>query len=239
MVGKVKKLKRITDRLLSVAFYICILIIGWLVLQTTCFTTFTIPSDSMAPTLQAGDRILVNKWIMGARIFNVWDTLEIRNGFYRIRGTEEELGNMAAQRRISGLTENDSRGVVMESFPWSKRLGWTIKEFGPLPVPAKGQVVSLDSISILFYQHIIRYEQKKELSLRDKLIYLGDSLIREYRFKENYYFVSGDNMENSRDSRYWGLLPESYIVGKATRIWKSKDPADGHIRWNRVWKRIK
>ncbi len=239
MVGKVKKLKRITDRLLSVAFYICILIIGWLVLQITCFTTFTIPSDSMAPTLQAGDRILVNKWIMGARIFNVWDTLEIRNGFYRIRGTEEELGNIAAQRRISALTENDSRGVVMESFPWSKRLGWTIKEFGPLPVPAEGQVVSLDSISILFYQHIIRYEQKKELSLRDKLIYLGDSLIREYRFKENYYFVSGDNMENSRDSRYWGLLPKSYIVGKATRIWKSKDPADGHIRWNRVWKRIK
>mgnify|MGYP002608489310 FL=1 len=161
MVGKVKKLKRITDRLLSVAFYICILIIGWLVLQTTCFTTFTIPSDSMAPTLQAGDRILVNKWIMGARIFNVWDTLEIRNGFYRIRGTEEELGNIAAQRRISALTENDSWGVVMESFPWSKRLGWTIKEFGPLPVPAKGQVVSLDSISILFYQHIIRYEQKR------------------------------------------------------------------------------
>ena len=238
MVGKVKKLKRITDRLLSVAFYICILIIGWLVLQITCFTTFTIPSDSMAPTLQAGDRILVNKWIMGARIFNVWDTLEIRNGFYRIRGTGEELGNMAAQRRISALTENDSRGVVMESFPWSKRLGWTIKEFGPLPVPAKGQVVSLDSISILFYQHIIRYEQKKELSLRDKLIYLGDSLIREYRFKENYYFVSGDNMENSRDSRYWGLLPKSYIVGKATRIWKSKDPADGHIRWDRVFKKI-
>ena len=254
MVGKVKRLKKITDCLLSVAFYICILIIGWLVLQTTCFTTFTIPSDSMAPTLQAGDRILVNKWIMGARIFNIWDalegkevkihrlpgdTLEIRNGFYRIRGTEEELGNIAAQRRISGLTENNSRGVVMESFPWSKRLGWTIKEFGPLPVPAEGQVVSLDSTSILFYQHIIRYEQKKKLSLRDKLVYLGDSLIREYRFRENYYFVSGDNMENSRDSRYWGLLPESYIVGKATRIWKSEDPADGHIRWDRVWKGIK
>ena len=105
--------------------------------------------------------------------------------------------------------------------------------------PAEGQVVSLDSTSILFYQHIIRYEQKKKLSLRDKLVYLGDSLIREYRFRENYYFVSGDNMENSRDSRYWGLLPESYIVGKATRIWKSEDPADGHIRWDRVWKGIK
>ena len=67
------------------------------------------------------------------------DTLEIRNGFYRIRGTEEELGNIAAQRRISGLTENNLRGVVMESFPWSKRLGWTIKEFGPLPVPGRSR----------------------------------------------------------------------------------------------------
>ena len=50
------------------------------------------------------------------------DTLEIRNGFYRIRGTGEELGNMAAQRRISALTENDSRGVVMESFRGAN--GW-------------------------------------------------------------------------------------------------------------------
>ena len=248
-----KKIGRIADRLLTVLFSICILIIVFISFQVTTFTTFHIPSDSMYPALQAGNNVLVNKWIMGTRIFNIWDalegkevkihrlpgdTLEIRNGFYRIRGTGEELGNMAAQRRISALTENDSRGVVMESFPWSKRLGWTIKEFGPLPVPAKGQVVSLDSTSILFYQHIIRYEQKKKLSLRDKLVYLGDSLIREYRFRENYYFVSGDNMENSRDSRYWGLLPESYIVGKATRIWKSKDPADGHIRWDRVFKKI-
>ena len=50
------------------------------------------------------------------------DTLEIRNGFYRIRGTEEELGNIAAQRRISGLTENNLRGVVMESFRGAN--GW-------------------------------------------------------------------------------------------------------------------
>ena len=242
MVGKVKRLKKITDCLLSVAFYICILIIGWLVLQTTCFTTFTIPSDSMAPTLQAGDRILVNKWIMGARIFNIWDALEDKEvKIHRLPGVGKVKRNDVLVFNFPYPAKQDSLAmdVVMESFPWSKRLGWTIKEFGPLPVPAEGQVVSLDSTSILFYQHIIRYEQKKKLSLRDKLVYLGDSLIREYRFRENYYFVSGDNMENSRDSRYWGLLPESYIVGKATRIWKSEDPADGHIRWDRVWKGIK
>ena len=61
----------------------------------------------MYPALQAGNNVLVNKWIMGTRIFNIWDalegkevkihrlpgdTLEIRNGFYRIRGIEEKLG---------------------------------------------------------------------------------------------------------------------------------------------------
>ena len=69
-------------------------------------------------------------------------------------------------------------------------------------------------------------------------MYLGDSLIQEYRFMENYYFMGGDNMENSKDSRYWGLLPEPYIVGVATRIWKSVYASTGEMRWNRVMKEI-
>ena len=71
-----KKIGRIADRLLTVLFSICILIIVFISFQVTTFTTFHIPSDSMYPALQAGDNVLVNKWIMGARIFNIWDALE-------------------------------------------------------------------------------------------------------------------------------------------------------------------
>ena len=117
--------------------------------------------------------------------------------------------------------------------------GWTIQEFGPLPVPAKGQVVKIDTLSCLLYGRLIHWEQKKRLRQKREAVCLGDSAITEYKFTENYYFVSGDNMENSKDSRYWGMLPESYIVGRAFTIWRSDDPLRGKIRWNRVFKRIK
>ena len=62
----------------------------------------------------------------------------------------------------------------------------------------------------------------------------NDSVITSYQFCKNYYFVAGDHGEKSQDLRYWGLLPEEYIVGVASRIWKSEDSYTGDICWDRV-----
>lgn len=167
------------------------------------------------------------------------DTLQIRNGFYQIKGVEKTLGNIASQQRVSLLTRETAPEGVMNTFPWNEKLGWTIKEFGPLPVPARGQVVKMDSLNWLFYRQLIGWEQGKNLKKEGNRISLGDSIISQYCFQENYYFVSGDNMENSQDSRYWGMLPESFIVGKAVRVWRSKDPSTKKWRWNRFFKKIK
>ena len=72
----------------------------------------------------------------------------------------------------------------------------------------------------------------KKFLIKDVILFL------KVYFKENYYFMGGDNMENSKDSRYWGLLPEPYIVGVATRIWKSVDKYTDEVRWDRVIKNI-
>ena len=278
---------------LYIVYYSCWLLVVLFLLKITIIVSFRIPTDSMQPTLQPGDNILVNKSIMGARIFNIWeaaeekeveihrlpglgkvkrndvlvfhypyphkndslsmhllkyyvkrcialpgDTMGVRQGYYYIKGIDEPIGNIQAQKRIARLEKEDSRGVVIDAYPWDKYIDWTIQDFGPLHVPARGQTVVMDSTAVKLYRNLIEWEQKEKLTFQGKEIFLGDSLIHEYRFQENYYFMGGDYMENSKDSRYWGLLPEPYIVGVATRIWKSVDKSTGKIRWDRVMKKI-
>ena len=280
-------------KLLSLLNVICVFLVIGVLLQVAGFASFRIPTDSMHPTLLSGDNILVNKTIMGARIFNIWDlaedkevkihrlprlgkmkrndvlvfhypyphkndslsmhllkyyvkrcialpgdTMGIQKGHYYIKGMDEPIGNVEAQRRIEKLHQEDARGIVMDAYPWDKYINWTIQDFGPLHVPARGQTVAMDSTAVKLYRNLVEWEQQKKLIFQGKDVFLGDSVIQEYRFRENYYFVGGDYMENSKDSRYWGLLPEPYVVGVATRIWKSVDKQTGKIRWDRVMKKI-
>ena len=287
------KFKKYQSRFLTLLTCIAFLLLVRFLLQITTFASFRVPTDSMKPVLLPGDNILVNKTVMGARIFDIWeaaeekeveihrlpgfgkvkrndvlvfhypyphkndslsmhllkyyvkrcialpgDTMGIEHGHYYIKGVNEPVGNVEAQKRISRLRKDDARGVVMDAYPWDKYINWTIRDFGPLHVPARGQTVEMDSTTVKLYRNLIEWEQKKPLTREGNKVYLGDSLIREYRFRENYYFMGGDNMANLKDSRYWGLLPEPYIVGVATRIWKSVDKYTDEVRWDRVMKNI-
>ena len=281
MVGTWKKW---ADRLLTLAFGVCVLALVWVLVQVTSFTSFRVPSPSMYPTLMPGDYILVNKWLMGARIFDIWEAVEDKEvPIYRLPGLRKVKRNdvlvfhypyperedsismdmlLYYVKRCIGLpgdtveirkgcywingTRKDRRWARMDTGEeswederqWNVALGWTVQELGPLPVPARGQKVAMDTLKARMYGRLIAWEQKQPLTVRNHDVFLGDSLIRAYRFGENYYFMGGDNLDNSKDSRYWGLVPEPYIVGVATRVWKSVSPQSGKVRWNRVWKKI-
>ena len=271
--------------MLTLAFGISVLAVVWVLVQVISFTSFRVPSPSMYPTLIPGDCILVNKWLMGARIFDIWeavedkevpiyrlpgirkvkrddvlvfhypypvredsismdmllyyvkrciglpgDTVAIRKGCYWINGTRKD-------RRWARMDTRKETAWTDES-QWNVALGWTVQQLGPLPVPARGQEVVMDTLAAKMYGRLIAWEQKKPLMVRDGNICLGDSLIHTYCFKENYYFMGGDNLDNSKDSRYWGVVPEPYIVGVATRVWKSVVPQSEKIRWSRIMKKI-
>ncbi len=166
------------------------------------------------------------------------DTLEIRDGYFHIRGTEVNWRNKKYQEHLSAMLRMDSTGIKLRSYPQNKEMGWTIREFGPFPIPQTGQTIDLTAETFSLYHRAITWEQQKELRMTDERFYLGDSLVTRYRFTKNYYFMSGDKLQNSNDSRYWGLVPEEFIVGKASLIWKSNDPHTGKTRWDRVFKKI-
>ena len=169
------------------------------------------------------------------------DTFEIRKGHYKVRGCTSILGNVEAQDRLMQIIERGREGdygIVMSGYPYNDIVDWNIVNFGPLYLPVKGDVIEMFPKHVALYRNAIEWEQKKKLFLRGDTILLNDSVIRTYRFKENYYFVAGDKVMNSQDSRYWGLLPEPFIVGKVVRIWKSVDSETDKIRWNRIFKKI-
>ena len=166
------------------------------------------------------------------------DTLSIRNGYFRVSGFDGTLGNPEAQRRISRTRPEEFPDGIYRCFPYDSIIDWNIQDFGPLFIPKAGATVAMDRTAFVLYRKLIEWEQGATLAYRDSVVYLNNEPIRHYQFRKNYYFVAGDKGENSQDSRYWGMLPEEYIVGRAALVWRSTAPYTGRFRWERFMKRI-
>ncbi len=118
-----------------------------------------------------------------------------------------------------------------EIFPFSPAYSWSRDSFGPLWIPAKGATVELTAANLPLYERIIRDYEHSDV---EAALSAGS-----YTFKQDYYFMMGDNRHNSLDSRYWGFVPEDHIVGRPSVIWLSTDAGrkfPSNIRWKRFLK---
>lgn len=166
------------------------------------------------------------------------DTLWVENGMYKVRGSDEVLGNVTAQQQMSWQKTKNMQPEIYWTFPYDSIINWNIQNFGPLYIPKKGDTLLLNRTNYLLYGQLIEWEQQTKLYYQNTVTYMNNSPLFEYQFQHNYYFMAGDRCENSQDSRYWGLLPDDFIVGKAWLIGWSIDIYTGRIRWNRYLKRI-
>jgi signal peptidase I len=104
---------------------------------------------------------------------------------------------------------------------------WNRDNFGPLLIPKQGMTIHLTPDSLVLYERAIRVYEGNKLEVKNGTIYINDKPSTSYTFRQDYYFMMGDNRHNSLDSRYWGYVPADHIVGKPVFVWMSKGDASG------------
>jgi signal peptidase I len=116
---------------------------------------------------------------------------------------------------------------------------WSADNFGPILIPQEGKTVQLNAENLPLYKRIIATYEKNDLKVNGSEIRINGQVANSYTFKQNYYWMMGDNRHRSEDSRYWGFVPEDHIVGKPVFIWMSIDGInDGFKNWKIRWDRL-
>ena len=251
----------------------------WLLVRAFAFDYFKIPTQSMKPTMQPGDEAVVNKFVIGARIYdefeftkegqelkawrtnglrqlrhndiavfnfpqhgckisfvinNVYckrvvaipgDSISIVDGWYKNDHYKGLLGIESGQRELASMTDSMVYPASLRTIPFDEHFDWTIRNFGPMYIPRKGDVIRISPYEATLYRLLLEWETGKSIDIdweRNRVLVDGRPMIW-HTFLHNYYFMAGDNVINSNDSRYWGLVPEEYVVGVVTFIIRPKE----------------
>lgn len=277
---------------MAIGIYIFVWLLSFLT-NIILYDQFITSTESMIPTLLPGDRILLDKRIIGARIYSElsYDPKGINLKSWRTRGTREVIpndvvvfnfphhegkinfviNNVYAKRCIGvpgdsisiidgHFHNNNHKGpigvervqeafsqkpdsqfldFVLHTIPYDSQITWTIKNFGPLYLPRKGDFIRMSAKEGCLYRMLLEWETGKSITFHweKDSVYADGYPMDSHIFTHSYYFMCGDNVSNSNDSRYWGLVPEEYIVGVVSRISYSIDPITGKYRKDRFLKK--
>ncbi len=160
----------------------------------------------------------------------------VKAGTYVVNMTAEETEKMKKQPNVKSVSRyiDSTRGYT---FPYDdSNYPWSTDNFGPLRIPKKGDVLELNAKTIPIYRRLITVYEDNKLEEQNGKFIINGKETTTYTTKLNYYWMMGDNRHRSQDSRFWGFVPETHIVGKASLIWFSWNNGP---RWKRLFNNIK
>ena len=134
---------------------------------------------------------------------------------------------------------NNSKTPNTNFFPNKIPYDWNEDFLGPIIIPKKNETIKISKENLPVYKKLIVDYEKNELKTDAENIYINGKKVNEYKFKQDYFWMMGDNRHQSEDSRIWGFVPNDHIVGKPIFIWFSIDGInDGIKNWKIRWDRV-
>lgn len=206
------------------------------------------------PGLQYQYRIQTSGNALGERKLRQLDisseVIQLYNYFYQRYGEQililtnemaDEIAKLpnvvSVEREIKqpDAVNNDVYPFTPSLFPWNE------DNFGPLYVPEAGSTIPLTKENMTLYRRLIETYEGNDIREEGGKVWINDELVDSYTFKMNYYWMMGDNRNNSLDSRFWGFVPEDHVVGTPSFVFfsidKDKTLFKGKIRFNRIFKK--
>ena len=181
-------------------------------------------------------------------------------GLPNVKEVKEEIMN-AGNSDIRYFPRKDANGNVLvnekREILWSNKIDttncifpinkkWNQDQYGPLKIPKKGDVVTLNQETLPEYQWIIKNYEHNSLENKNGKFFINGKETNQYTIQQDYYMMVGDNRDASLDARFFGFVPEENIVGKPMFTWMSLQGAFSDngssyqapfkVRWDRMFK---
>lgn len=158
------------------------------------------------------------------------------NTYYFSAISDEAAAQFKDHPNVSSITinkkEKGERGE--DIFPDHPSYNWNVDFFGPLYIPKKGATIDINLEVLPLYRRVITEYEGNTLKVNGNQILINNEIANTYTFKQDYYWMMGDNRHNSVDARRWGFVPFNHVFGKAVFVWMSWDGFP-NARWERFF----
>lgn len=164
---------------------------------------------------------------------------DTKSGSYLVQATTENAARARNSAYIKSLVRQiKTPGENPRIFPQNKYYKWNADFFGPIYIPEKGKTISINLAVLPLYKRLITEYEGHTVLVKGQQILIDGIPATTYTFSQDYYWMMGDNRDNSIDARFWGFVPFDHVVGKPVFIWMSWD-TNGKgihkIRWERMF----
>lgn len=156
--------------------------------------------------------------------------------------TTEQYKELSKNKLFKSIERVDYKRGSSNTGLYPMEKAWNQNDYGPLVMPKRGMKFKVTKERLIQWERALTYFEGDEVKIKKNYseLWVDGKKVSEYTFKQNYYFMIGDNRNGSYDSRYWAFVPEDHVVGTPLLVWMSVDDTPGKgIRWNRIFKYVR